>query len=249
MAQAFGIPYVYSTTKTWAQVQSAGFQGLIDEILTNQAATANPTVAPTATATGGGASGGLLAAGTYYLVYSETNGLGETALSPQSTQLTVGATNIPRVTFPALQTNNVARNLYIGAVNGPSGGPYRLYDANITTTTHDMNTAMPTDSTAVAAPTANTTAPDLKAKELLRAVRNGRLGDVFKYATSTLSNFDQGDATDWRQTQLAVQRAQWVFRAAERTLAYVGQKMMDNPGTITNQTYGLGQQRKVRTWP
>ena len=50
-------------------------------------------------------------------------------------QLTVATGNLPQFTFPNLQAGNSARNLYLGAVGGPTGGPYSLYATGITTTT------------------------------------------------------------------------------------------------------------------
>lgn len=249
MAQLFQFPFVYASTKTWAQTQAAGFNGLLEEIVANQAATADPTAAPTATATGGGATGGLLAAGTYYLVFTETNGLGETLKSPESAQLTVGATNIPRVTFPTLKTNNVARHLYTGAVNGPSGGPYKRYASYITTTTHDMTTAVLATSDATAPPTVNGTAPDRKAKELLHAIVTGRHKLVFDYANAAMNSFASGDPVSWREGMLALQRVQWVFRCCERAVAFYGEKARANPGTLGGAVDPIGHTITRRTWP
>ena len=109
------------------------------------AANSAPTSAPTATATGGGSTGGTLAAGTYYIVFTETNDLGETTASPESSQLTVSAGNIPRVTFPSLKTGNTARNLYLTAANGSTGTEV-LYATGITTSTYDVATAAPVSS-------------------------------------------------------------------------------------------------------
>src|SRR5947209_6026650 len=117
-------PNVIASGTTFAQFQAGGVSGHLERLIAAQAATLAPTAAPTAT--GGGSIGGLLAAGTYYLVFTESNGFGETTKSPESAQLTVGATNIPRVTFPSLKTGNLARRLYLGARNGPTGGPYML---------------------------------------------------------------------------------------------------------------------------
>lgn len=103
---------------------------------------ADPTTAPTHVATGGGASGGLLAAGDYLLAYTYVTALGETLRSSQSTSMTVGSTNIPRVTFPALPTGAVSRNLYITTPSG-GAGTQTLYASGITTLTYDMAIAAP----------------------------------------------------------------------------------------------------------
>jgi hypothetical protein len=117
-----------------ATVTRGGFAGA-----TNPAA--DPSVAATATATGGGATGGLLPAGTYYIQYTFVTTEGETTVgTSQSAQLTVGATNIPRVTFPALPFGVVGINLYLTDTNG-AVLTERLYARHITTTTYDMAVA------------------------------------------------------------------------------------------------------------
>lgn len=102
---------------------------------------ANPSVQATANATGGGASGGLLPAGTYYIAYTFVTTEGETTVgSSESAQLTVGATNIPRVTLPSLPTGVVGINVYLTNTNGGTG-TQRLYRRNVITTTTDLETA------------------------------------------------------------------------------------------------------------
>lgn len=103
---------------------------------------ADATTAPTATATGGGATGGSLAAGDYLLSYTYVTALGETLRSTDSATLTVGATNIPRVTFPALPTGAVSRKLYISTPSGNRASEL-LYASGITSLTYDMSIAAP----------------------------------------------------------------------------------------------------------
>lgn len=113
--------------------------------LTADAAVANPTVAATAVATGGGSTGGLLAAGTYKVAYTFVNTWGESTIGASaSVNLVVGATNIPRVTLPALPTHIQSINLYITAANAsPDLTTLRRYATGITTTTKDMAIALP----------------------------------------------------------------------------------------------------------
>lgn len=99
---------------------------------------ANPSTQATVAVTGGGASGGTLPAGDYYVSYSWVTTEGETTVgTSQSAQFTVGATNIPRVTIPALPAGAVAANIYLTDTAGASGTG-RLYRRNITTTTVDL---------------------------------------------------------------------------------------------------------------
>jgi hypothetical protein len=122
---------------------------------------ANPTVAATATATGGGSSGGSLAAGNYGIAYTFVNAWGETTVGTSLlASLTVGATNIPRVTVPALPTGATSINIYVTAESGgtPSPATLRRYATGITTTTHDLAIALPTlGPSNPAPPTSNTT--------------------------------------------------------------------------------------------
>src|SRR5438105_3705874 len=101
---AYTSPNIAASGTTWPQLLGGGLAGQLERLIAAQVGTADPTAAPTAAATGGGPTGGLLAAGTYYFVHTESNGIGETKISPEGSQLTVGATNIPRFTFPALKT-------------------------------------------------------------------------------------------------------------------------------------------------
>lgn len=125
------------------------------------AALANPSTTATIAATGGGASGGLLAAGTYQATYTFVNTWGETLEGGRSATVTVGATNIPRVTLPALPGNATSISLYLTAVNVPAGTP-RLYKTGITGTTTDLSVLLYTNGTlsyaaSAVAPTTNTT--------------------------------------------------------------------------------------------
>lgn len=98
----------------------------------------NPTTQATATATGGGATGGALPAGDYYIAYTFLSASGETMVgSSTSALLTVGATNIPRVTLPALPLGARGINIYLTQASG-AANTARLYKRNVTTTTADL---------------------------------------------------------------------------------------------------------------
>jgi len=103
---------------------------------------ADPTSAPTVSATGGGASGGSLAAGTYLISYTLVTAYGETLRSSATSGIVVSSGNIPRVTFPALPTGAVSRKLYI-STDGGGAGTQTLYASGITTLTYDMSIAAP----------------------------------------------------------------------------------------------------------
>jgi hypothetical protein len=123
---------------------------------------ANPTVAATVAPTGGGATGGSMAAGKYKVAYTWVNTWGESTVGTSaSAQFTVGATNIPRVTLPALPTNAASISLYVTAVDPTTADitTLRRYATGITTTTSDMTAAVSAvDGTHPAPPTVNSTA-------------------------------------------------------------------------------------------
>ena len=117
-----------------------------------------PTVTPTVAPTGGGASGGSLQAGTYYLKYTFVNANGQTTVSPESAQFTVAAGNIPQVTLPVLPAGSTSISIFLTAAGGGSGTETR-YATGVTGTTYNLSTAqsagaaMPTTNTAFSAPT------------------------------------------------------------------------------------------------
>src|SRR5579872_402698 len=216
---AYTSPNLTPSGTSFAQFQAGGVSGHLERLIAAQAATVAPTAAPTATATGGGSTGGALAAGTYYLVFTETNGIGETTVSPESTQLSVAAGNQPLVTFPTLKTGNTARNLYITAPGGASGTEV-LYATGITAGTYNLAAAGPTNSYAVNPPTANTTGLSYNTSagltmntplQLLRAAKNGNLEDAFRFLRQVVADFNHGEPTALVGTLTKLRHAHTVF--------------------------------------
>lgn len=105
-----------------------------------------PTTVLTVSATGGGSTGGSLAAATYSLIYTQvdTNGVESLPLNVYSqTSVTVASGNIPRVTFPARPTGIASYNIY--ATNSGTNNATRYLQATgITATTYDWNAAYAT---------------------------------------------------------------------------------------------------------
>ena len=149
---AYISPSIAPSGTTFAQFQAGGASGQLERLIAaNLSGTAAPS-APTLSSDGRRHSGGNLAAGTYYVKVTETNGIGETTASAEAS-VTIAAGNIPQVTFAALQTGNTARNVYVGTA---SGGEV-LYASGITAGTYNLSAAIPTNSYAVPVPTVNTT--------------------------------------------------------------------------------------------
>lgn len=99
-----------------------------------------PGSAPTVNATGGGASGGNLQAGTYFVRYSFVGAFGETWASAASGQFTVSAGNIPRVTIPAVPAGAASANIYLSPTSG-TALQCTLYKTGVVTTTTDLTDA------------------------------------------------------------------------------------------------------------
>ncbi len=147
---AYISPSITPSGTTFAQFQMGGASRQLENLIAaNLNGTAAPSSAPIVSVSG---SGGLLVSGTYYLKITETNGIGETTASPESTQFTVTAGQVPTVTFPALQAGNTARNVYLTPAGGASGKEV-LYATGITASTYNLTYAAPSNSYAVAPPT------------------------------------------------------------------------------------------------
>jgi hypothetical protein len=254
---AYIAPSITTSGATFANLQADGLSGVLEKLIAAQAATAAPTAAPTASAAGGGSSGGLLAAGTYLLKFTETNGLGETTASPElASAITVAAGNIPQVTFPSLQTGNVARDLYATPANGASGTEV-LYATGITTTTYNMAAAAKTNSFAVPPPAVNTTGlsyTDANGRVLntplvlLRAAKDGNLDDVYRYAAQVVRTFLEGEPVPWLPLVQKFKHAHAAVAALNQVLTDVGTLLDANAGTLGIARTGIGAQKQVRTW-
>jgi hypothetical protein len=256
---SYSAPSVVASGTTFAQLQAGGLSGHLELLISAQGATLAPTVAATASATGGGSSGGTLAAGTYYFVVTELNGLGETTAGPESAQLTVSAGNKPRITFQSLKSGNVARNVYLSALNSASGGPYYLYASNVTASTVDLLTAVGTNSYAVQnPPTVNTTGLTYtdgngnghnKKLELLRAAKDGNFQDTYNYLRMAVYDFLHGSPMTFNGSVMRIRDAHAVFAMLATLCTEVGTLVDANPGTITVGTDTIGLSRKKRTFP
>jgi hypothetical protein len=243
---------------TW---QAAGAAGHLEALISAQAGTSNPTTAATASATGGGTSGGSLAAGTYYFVYTETNGIGETTPSSQGTSLVVSTGDKPTVTFPTLQTGNVARNLYLGTT---SGGPYYLYASGISTTSTTLSAAAavpnvsPGGSFAVNPPTVNSTTLTYEgssgttqnmALALLRGAKDGNLEDTWRFLRTLIAGFNSGAPASFNGMISNLHHAHTVFAILSQLCLEAGIQIDGNAGTLGTAATGINERIAVRTWP
>lgn len=177
--------------------------GMSDNVLSqpsNQIATA-PSVNPT----GGGSSGGSLAAGTYYIQYTFVGPFGETwgsashtGASPVSFSIVAG--NIPRVTLPALPAGATGINIYLTQPGG-AAGTETLYASNITTTTFNMSAAHTTGGAAVPASARLIagTANNVQATANCSAYKGNASGRIYEiYTIQVTQGSISGDATTAR---------------------------------------------------
>lgn len=251
-------PSITTSGTTFAQFQEGGISAILDKLITvNAGPTLAPTSAPTATATGGGSSGGLLAAGTYLLKHTESNGIGETTASPESTTLTVGAGNIPQVTFPTLKTGNTSRNLYATPVNGTTGQEV-LYATGITTTTFSMAVAAPSNSFAAVPPTVNSTGLSYKEAngnvqnltlQNIRAAKDGNLQAVYNEVASTINAWNHGDPISSRGLAQSLRHAHVAIAFIAQAFAEAGTLADANAGSLVPTATGTGNSGLTRTWP
>jgi hypothetical protein len=111
------------------------------------------TTAPTVAAEGGGKSGGHLAPGTYFVLYTYTYPAGtESFPSPSSASFTVAAGNIPQVTLPPLPAGATGYNVYLSNASATAGSALS-YITGITTNIVNLAAAAPAGG--IAPPTTN----------------------------------------------------------------------------------------------
>jgi hypothetical protein len=251
---AYTSPGIAPSGTTFAQFQAGGVAGQLERLITaNFNGTAAPG-APTVSATGGGTSGGSLAAGTYYIKVTETNGIGETTACPE-VSVTIASGNIPQVTLAPLQAGNAARNLYVGTA---SGGEI-LYASGISAGTFNLSASLPANSYGVPVPTVNTTGLTgtsgaggaLGNQKLagLRACERGRLQSVWTNLAWLISQFNRGEPVAFSDVVSKLRDAHTVFALLTQLCAEMGTLIDANPGRFTHVPTGVGGQRTVRQWP
>lgn len=140
-----------------------------------------PSIAPVVNPTGGGSTGGLLQAGSYFLAFTYNYFNGETAVGFESQQFTVPSGAIPQATLPSpIPLGATSANLYLTGPNGAPGSE-TLYLSGLTGSTVSLATAWtpgqpPPTPIDVSDPTSGYEAPnsnrDMRSNLLVRARRN-----------------------------------------------------------------------------
>ena len=147
---------------------------------------ANPTTAATVVVTGGGSTGGILAAGDYRVKYTWVTTYGETTGgTSESTVFTVVYGNIPRVTIPSLPANAIGANIYLTPVGGTTNTETQ-YLFGVTGTTADL--ALTARSDGLAVPSVNKTAAPLVS--VIKTFTNSTTVTLADAATNTVASAD-----------------------------------------------------------
>jgi hypothetical protein len=200
------------------------------------------------TAAGGGSGNEVLAfngiAGTTYQILTAAP-VSTTALPSTNTT----STNIPKITaFPALQTGNSARNIYLTAPGGASGTEV-LYSREQTTPTFTFSTVAPANNYAVAPPSTNTTGYGLLDYQLIRSAKDGNLEDAYRRLRQVIYDFNHGSPTPPGTTIASLKRVHNAFATLTQLCAEMGTLIDANPGHINPSATGIGGSANKRTWP
>jgi hypothetical protein len=245
-ADTYVTPTIQASTTTWAQLKTGGLKLVLDKMAAANPAKANPTVQATVAPTGGGATGGLMPAGNYFFAYTWVDGFGETTIgTSRSASVTVGATNIPRITIPALPTGVQSANIYVTPAGG-AAGTEQLYATGITTTTFDCATALKADSPGSGLPGANTTGlPNPDFYGLVNSNPEVFLLNMSQFISSMLSGAPMSE----REVRIGLLAKVGVLKAWYTALNEIATLAWTNQGSVgyTTPGPGIGMSRSTRT--
>jgi len=249
---AYTAPSITASGTTFAQFQAGGASGHLEKLIAAQGTTLAPTLAPTLAASG---TGNSLAASTYYVVFTESNGVGETTASPVSSSQVVTSGQLLAVTFPPLKPGNVSRNLYLGFANT---GPFTLYATGIAISPYNCTAAAPSNSFAVTPPTVNTTGLTYTdangnvaktALQLIRSAKDGNLEDLYRYLRAVVEEFNSGQPSSFPALLQKFHHAHIAFAMLSTLCSEMGTLIDANAGTLGTTATGIGGRKVVRTWP
>lgn len=245
---AYTAPSITTSGTTFSQLPGAGLNGLLENLITANSGTNQiPNAAPTLSTTG---TGNTLPTGTYYVAVTESNGMGETPASPVASQaVTLGAALV--VTFHALMSGNVSRNVYVGTA---STGPFTLVATGITASSYNVGAPLPTNSwSAVHPPTVNSTgitsdgSPDKMRR--IRAGEVGNLQDDWKALNAIVANFAAGQPVPWQQAIQKLRNVHTALAMMNQACVELGTLIDANPGTIKYVQDPIGNMKQVRSFP
>lgn len=229
-----------ASNTTWAQYKAGGLKAILDNLVAANPELTSPSTQATVSVTGGGSTGGNLAAGAYLLSYTYLSPLGETKVNGRSNSFTVSAGNIPRVTIGALPTGAVSANIYLTPPGGAAGSE-TLYASGVVNTTFDLSYAAPADLTNRLIPPINTSGPDLHRHQIY-ALITGPITELIHTALAgRLDNYRRGDPIERRsivaQHRMATGVMAYWYQALSEAEALVAANM---PTAYTSPTTGTG---------
>lgn len=250
---AYTSPSIPASGSTFANLQSNSLSGHIELQLTQYAATAAPTAAPTLGASG---TGNTLPAATYYVAITETNGIGETTASPASSAQVVTAGEELTVTFPTLKSGNTARNVYVGTSNVVSS--MTLAATGVTASSLNITAPLPSNSYAVSPPTVNTTGltyVDVNGNTInvalsaIRGLKNGNFCMALANYDQLLSQFLRGKPMTFQGLMTKHRAMHTAALDLATALAEIGTLLDANAGTLGLSQDAIGLNETHRTWP
>jgi hypothetical protein len=241
-------PNLNPSGATFAQLQNGGLQGILKLLIAANPSTANPTTPVTASATGGGTTGGLLPAGVYFASYTWNDGAGETTVgtSQLASPVTITAGEIPQFTIPAVPTGAAFANLYLTAAGGASGTE-TLYATGLTATTFNASFAAGTDP-GISPPATNTTGALAVAKYINAPAAGPHLLQFWNRLTILVSNWISGVGVDFQSTRRDIAHLNYTLAVWTQATKEIGVLIAANHGTLTNVATQV-QNRVVRTFP
>lgn len=236
-------PVLPPSGTNFAQFQAGGITAMLDRLIGLLVAQ-GPTLAPTAQPViGASGTGGVLPPGSYFAVYTESNGIGETTASPGAGAALTAGQELT-ISFPALQAGNVSRNVYVGY---PVAGRYFLAAQGITASSITFAGPLPVGGGEP--PTTNSTALSTAKLSALRSPKQGNLQPVYKNLATLAEEWNSGRPIPTRDVSIKLGDAHIVFMALSQLIGESGVLMDANPGTLVLKPTPLNAAQQVRIWP
>ncbi len=242
-------PFITASGAAFADLVSGGIAGIVAKLVTANAAFADPASQATVNVTGGGASGGLLPAGAYFVAYTYGDASGESKVgTSRSATFTVGATNIPTVTFnDTAPTGAVFRNVYLTLAGGASGSE-TLYITRVPVGTATVNLpyAGPTYAGTVI-PATNTTG----AAHIIGRINAGfaqKMDLSWVRLSDLVRTYVEGDAVDFQGHEMLLSHFDYLCAFYKQLMKEVMTLVAANPGSLHGTAAG-SHVKTVRTFP
>lgn len=242
----YAAPKLIASGATFAQLKAGGFGAILDLLVTANPAITTPATAPTVAVTGGGSTGGLLAAGVYFVSYAWDTGAGRTAAIEVVSSFTVAAGNIPTVTIPALPTGVASAAIYLTAAGGATGTEV-LYGV-ATGTTFNLAVAAYADPLDKPVTVNGTALSGLQPRINTPRARQAQM--LFESYLDELSAFLRGDPMPQAGALMRLRHFATILHALAQAADDSASLCHANTGTLTTTTSALKSgPTAVRTFP